>query len=119
MEDSDYFILKDYVEQFAKAGPLPKEPAVSSPPVDLTSHDNPADNSGCVAMVLEDDPTNGVDLDSPDSERVNICVKNWKAAATDEKKKTWDIFDKTGIFAAVCRHSFILWVIDMVQSGEL
>ncbi|KAI0371593.1 hypothetical protein BV20DRAFT_1035224 [Pilatotrama ljubarskyi] len=42
-----------------------------------------------------------------------------KAAQSDEKKRSWDIFDETGIFASACRHGFILWIIDMVHSGEL
>ena len=47
------------------------------------------------------------------------CTRNWKSAARDEKKKMWGIFEETGIFAAACRHGFLLWVIDMVRSGEL
>ena len=47
------------------------------------------------------------------------CVSNWKAASADEKKKMWAIFDECGIFAAACRHGFLLWLIDMVRSGEL
>jgi hypothetical protein len=47
------------------------------------------------------------------------CSKNWKAAASDEKKRMWAIFDETGIFVAACRHGLILWYTDMVKSGEL
>ncbi|KAG1837662.1 hypothetical protein F4604DRAFT_1885677 [Suillus subluteus] len=47
------------------------------------------------------------------------CSKNWKAAASDEKKRMWAIFKETGIFVAACCHGFILWYADMVQSGEL
>ncbi len=46
-------------------------------------------------------------------------VVNWKAAAADETKKMWAIFDETGIFICVCRHGLILWITDMVRSGEL
>ena len=35
-----------------------------------------------------------------------------------EKKKVWGIFDETGIFASACPHGFVLWLADMVQSGE-
>ncbi len=63
--------------------------------------------------ILEGDPTDG----SPDVD--STCTKNWKAAAADEKKRTWDIFEETGIFASACRHGLMLWVIDMVRSGEL
>ncbi|KAG1785411.1 uncharacterized protein HD556DRAFT_1435133 [Suillus plorans] len=47
------------------------------------------------------------------------CSKNWKAAASDEKKRMWSIFDETGIFVSACRHGLVLWVADMVRSGEL
>lgn len=47
------------------------------------------------------------------------CVKNWKAASAEEKKKMWAIFDESGIFASVCRHGLVLWIADMVRSGEL
>lgn len=58
------------------------------------------------------DPTDGAVASSD-------CVKNWKAAAADEKKHTWSIFDETGIYASACRHGLILWLCDMVRSGEL
>jgi hypothetical protein len=31
----------------------------------------------------------------------------------------WGLFDEAGIFAGACRHGPVLWVIDMVCSGEL
>lgn len=31
----------------------------------------------------------------------------------------FSVFDKSGIFIAACRHQFILFVCDMVKSGEL
>jgi hypothetical protein len=33
--------------------------------------------------------------------------------------KMWGIFDKTGVFLALCRHGFVLLVADMVRSREL
>ena len=32
--------------------------------------------------------------------------------------RMWGIFDETGIFAAFCRHGFVLVISDMVRSGE-
>jgi hypothetical protein len=29
------------------------------------------------------------------------------------------VFDETGIFLALCRHGFVLLIVDMVQSGEM
>ncbi|KAG2157044.1 hypothetical protein DEU56DRAFT_867153 [Suillus clintonianus] len=41
------------------------------------------------------------------------------AAANEEKKHMWSVFDETGIFVSACRHGLLLWVTDMVRSGEL
>ncbi|CAE6464894.1 unnamed protein product [Rhizoctonia solani] len=48
------------------------------------------------------------------------CKKHWKNAKVDNNpdRKTRSIFDETGIFISVCRHSFILTICDMIQSGE-
>jgi hypothetical protein len=51
--------------------------------------------------------------------RLENCASNWKAAASVEKKRMWGVFDETGIFASACPHGFILWLADMIQSGEL
>ncbi|KAJ3831300.1 hypothetical protein F5878DRAFT_517426, partial [Lentinula raphanica] len=47
------------------------------------------------------------------------CTDNWKAAAADTQKRMWDVFDESGYFVSACRHGFILWVADMIRSGEL
>ncbi|EKM48904.1 uncharacterized protein PHACADRAFT_107991 [Phanerochaete carnosa HHB-10118-sp] len=47
------------------------------------------------------------------------CVDNWKAAAAEAKKKMWKMYEESGVFASACRHGFILWLCDMVRSGEL
>ena len=58
------------------------------------------------------------DADPTEGDPHRSCTSNWKAAATDEEKQMWGMFEETGIFACVCRHSFILWLVDMVRSGE-
>lgn len=62
--------------------------------------------------VAEGDPTDG-------NPQATTCTKNWKAAQSDDKKRSWDVFEETGVFASACRHGFILWIIDMVRSEEL
>ncbi|KAG6870676.1 hypothetical protein C0993_004504, partial [Termitomyces sp. T159_Od127] len=62
--------------------------------------------------TAEGDPTDG-EMSS------STCTNNWKAAAKDENKKMWAIFAESGIFASACRHGFILWICDMITSGEL
>lgn len=64
----------------------------------------------------------GASLSSDEKLRQKLlkeCVKNWKAASADEKKKMWSMFEESGIFASACRHGCILWLVDMVRSGEL
>ncbi|KAH9920365.1 uncharacterized protein B0H18DRAFT_881127 [Fomitopsis serialis] len=93
--DSDYFLPSSFVDQFAN---------------EVRSHkqddnvDAPPDDTG-------GDPTDGADPSQ--------CTKNWKASASEDKKGMWGIFDETGIFASACQHGMILWLINMVRSGEL
>lgn len=37
----------------------------------------------------------------------------------DITTRMWGIFDETGVFLALCRHGFVLVIVDMVQSGEM
>ncbi len=104
--DSDYFIPPHVVDRFAnEVKPRQSQPHVAVP--DGTDPDPDSD----VEEPTEGDPTDG----APESS----CASNWKAAASDEKKHMWAIFEETGVFAAACRHGFVLWLIDMIRSGEL
>ncbi|KAJ7829012.1 hypothetical protein B0H14DRAFT_3088175 [Mycena olivaceomarginata] len=47
------------------------------------------------------------------------CQERWKNMSEELTAKMWGIFDETGVFLALCRHSFVLLVADMVRSGEL
>ena len=47
------------------------------------------------------------------------CADNWKASQANEIRRMWNIYEETGVFAAACRHGMILWLVDMVRSGEL
>jgi hypothetical protein len=67
----------------------------------------------------DDDVISDAEEDVPRAHIAEDCSKNWKAAADDDKKRMWAIFDETGIFVAACRHGFILWYADMIKSGEL
>ncbi|KAI0072741.1 hypothetical protein K474DRAFT_1604536 [Panus rudis PR-1116 ss-1] len=111
--DSDYFLPREFVDKYANEV---KSRQVKGPQIipDVESEDEDTPEVEPLHEV-EGDPMDG----SPDNKGVEQCVRNWKAAALDDKKKAWGIFDETGIFASACRHSQILWVADMVQSGEL
>ncbi|KAH7904203.1 hypothetical protein BJ138DRAFT_1239965, partial [Hygrophoropsis aurantiaca] len=92
---SDYFLDPDYVNVFAdEVGTSSTAPGDAVTADDVTSPDNPEDV-------------------------MSGCTKNFKAAASDSKKKAWGIFEETGIFACACRHGIILWIADMIRSGEL
>ncbi|KAF9231943.1 hypothetical protein BU15DRAFT_81804 [Melanogaster broomeanus] len=56
---------------------------------------------------------------SSESKDENPCAGRWKNMDDQKTKKTWGIYDETGIFLAVCRHGMSLLIADMVQSGEL
>ncbi|KAF8153707.1 hypothetical protein K438DRAFT_1474734, partial [Mycena galopus ATCC 62051] len=54
-----------------------------------------------------------------DPEEASACEERWKNLSDELTSKMWGIFDETGIFIALCWHSFVLLVADMVRSGEL
>lgn len=99
LTDSDYFLDNAYVNSFADELRHPVE-----------SH---------VKQELEEevDEAEGYIAEAGDPQLEN-CASNWKAAVSMEKKRMWGVFDETGIFASACPHGFILWLADMVQSGE-
>jgi hypothetical protein len=97
-DDSDYFLPSTFVDQFANE--------VSGAKGDDHSEEQ-ADE------VLND---NGIDDDNPKGVGDGCHASKWKAAG---EKGTWGIFEESGIFASACRHGLILWIADMIRSGEL
>lgn len=123
-EDSDYFLSREYVDRYANE--VKSQPATRKRKHrEISSGDSSDDSSDTddeqpdnpTSPTTEGDPTDGIRADQ--HANISQCVKNWKAAASDDKKKTWAIFDETGIYASACRHGLILWICDMVRSGEL
>jgi len=96
--DSDYYIPSEEVDQWA--GEV------------RSRHDVREDS--------EDEASNDEGQDPTNNENTNqgACANNWKAAQSDSKKRMWGVFAETGLFASACRHGFILWVADMIRSGE-
>ncbi|KAI5980688.1 hypothetical protein EDD15DRAFT_2187024, partial [Pisolithus albus] len=47
------------------------------------------------------------------------CVDRWCNTKADVRKKTFEVFEESGIFIAACRHRFILLACNMMKSGEL
>ena len=121
LEDDDIFLPRSFVDRFARevkptpAKPTPDKPAPTKQRRESAEGDSTSDESGSDTEE-EGDPTDGAQ--SAENE-IDDCVKNWKAAASDDKKRSWAIYDETGLYASACRHGLILWICDMVRSGEL
>jgi hypothetical protein len=49
----------------------------------------------------------------------DACIDRWKAAGPDSRKKMFNLFAIAGIFLCVCRHGHLLFICDMIRSGEL
>jgi len=46
-------------------------------------------------------------------------VKRWRSAAPEARKKMFSFFAVSGIFLVVCQHGHVLFLCDMIRSGEL
>lgn len=47
------------------------------------------------------------------------CTEWWQNMKEDVTTRAYGMYDETGFFPCLCRHGFILVVVDMVKSGEL
>ncbi|KAJ7726079.1 hypothetical protein B0H14DRAFT_2269523, partial [Mycena olivaceomarginata] len=47
------------------------------------------------------------------------CSERWQNMKEDVTSRTYGMYNETGFFPALCRHGFVLKVVDMVKSGEL
>ena len=99
--NSNYFLSNAHVDSF--------ENEVRRP-VQVYTKEEPED------QAIAGDEGDIVEVDHP---QLDSCASNWKAVATTERKKMWGVFDETSIFTSACPHGLILWLVDMIQSGEL
>lgn len=60
----------------------------------------------------------GAQVSTPPEDKT-LCEERWKNLGEDVTKKMWGVYDETGVFVCLCRHSFVLMIADMVRSGEL
>ncbi|THU97173.1 hypothetical protein K435DRAFT_663150 [Dendrothele bispora CBS 962.96] len=51
-------------------------------------------------------------------EEKNPCAERWSNMKDAKTKKEFGYFDVTGVFVGLCRHRFVLKILDMVRSGE-
>ena len=98
--NSDYYIPAEEVDEWARE-------TRSTLSAEASGDDGDGDGNSDVA-----EQGDGVGVDP------GPCANNWKAAQSDSKKRMWGVFAETGLFASACRHGFILWIADMVRSGE-
>ncbi|TFY56283.1 hypothetical protein EVJ58_g7737 [Rhodofomes roseus] len=112
LDDSDYFLSHEYVDTFAHEV---KSRGRRVDADESESEETPVSRPQIGADPDDGDPSDAVPDDSP----LASCTRNWKAAAGEAQKKMWGIFDESGIFAGACPHGLILWLADMVKSGEL
>ncbi|TFY51052.1 hypothetical protein EVJ58_g10764 [Rhodofomes roseus] len=102
---SGYYLPRELVEEYSNE--------VQSRGRTQTDDDDADAQPETVSPDAEGDPTDG----GPEDEDIAICTQNWKAA--QESKSMWGVFEETGVFASACRHGLVLWLVDMVRSGEL
>ncbi|KAF7372625.1 hypothetical protein MVEN_00125600 [Mycena venus] len=57
--------------------------------------------------------------DTEDGEEDSGCSERWQNMKEDVTARAYGMYDETSFFPALCRHGFILKVVDMVKSGEL
>ena len=103
--EGDYFLAQENVDKYADE--VKQKAPAEEPDADEDVPETAQQDSG-------GDPTDGAQLG------VTVaCADNWKASQAGEVRRMWNIYEETGIFAAACRHGLILWLADMVRSGEL
>ncbi|KAJ3833909.1 hypothetical protein F5878DRAFT_545718 [Lentinula raphanica] len=113
--DSDYYLSTTFVNRFSEEVTKTKstKSTTGQTSLNVPVEDEQDDDNDWVDV--EGDPTDGV---TPDDDLAH-CTDNWKASSADSNKRMWGGFQESGIFASACRHGFILWICDMICSGEL
>ncbi|KAI1781831.1 hypothetical protein LXA43DRAFT_977885 [Ganoderma leucocontextum] len=107
---SDYYIPRSEVDLYAnEVKSRQKQPKPDLVDPDPDDDDTPGG----------DDNDEGYPTDGAIGGAAAPCADHWKAAAADSNKKMWKMFDETGYVVCACRHGLVLWVVDMVRSGEL
>jgi hypothetical protein len=66
----------------------------------------------------ESDVLKSFSLDASDEDD-SVCLDRWQNMKEDVTARAYGMYDETGFLPALCRHGFVLKVVDMVKSGEL
>ncbi|KAF8873102.1 hypothetical protein BD779DRAFT_1452217 [Infundibulicybe gibba] len=98
-----FWITPEEVDMFKDAVATGKGPAAE--------RSNP---SGAIGGVLQEGSESG-----EPTQGVEVCLERWRNAGPDTRKRVFALFAVSGIFIAVCRHGHVLFMCDMICSGEL
>lgn len=111
-DKSDYYLSEEFVDLFKDEVKSKTAPAAE----ETSQHEREWEDEEAGGDVGDTEEASGplVGPASPPQ-----CMDNWKSAAAEGKKRMWGIFRQTGLFASACRHGLILWLVDMIRSGEL
>jgi hypothetical protein len=79
--------------------------------------------SHAAARRAEEHPARTVELEDgfliPEGEQDSHCSSNWKAVTSKElPPASKEAFEQTGVFACLCRHGIVEFMIEFVQSAE-
>ena len=98
--DSEYFLPRSFVDSFKD---------------EVRSHAT-AQKGGSPLPKLAESEDGFAFLEG---EEDNRCGSNWKAATSKElPPATKEVFEQTGVFACLCRHGIVEFLMEFVQSGE-
>lgn len=128
-----YYLSKDFVEGYAHEVKSRRTRRPAPPPASTvettTDVKSDADVNAAVSLDADVDDVSGDAAADNEHEsqgdhpfvdgHEDPCTQRWKAANTVDNKRSWDLFNETGVFASACRHGFVLWIMDMIKSGEL
>ncbi len=98
---SNLFLSRDFVDSF-------KDEVKSHAAADR------AERAISKAVAPEDGST------VPEGKNDDRCGSDWKAATSKElPPASKEAFEQTGVFACVCRHGIVEFLIEFVQSAEM
>jgi hypothetical protein len=66
-----------------------------------------------------DELMKGFSVEAEEGEEEDGCSEHWQNMKEDVTSCAYGMYDETGFFPCLCRHGFVLIVVDMVKSGEL
>ncbi|QRV96945.1 hypothetical protein RhiJN_24964 [Ceratobasidium sp. AG-Ba] len=92
-----YFMPSSYVDMFQNEVKRVRPPTPPPKPLDDTQDDDPIIKPEPASIPAGVGPTDSELLTSS-------CATNWRAAQSQQCKKTSNIFEETGVFLACCRH---------------